>query len=1791
MKQWGDYDVGEELYVGDETRVVRAKSSDGTPVMLKRPRGEPADPRAVGRLHHEYAVLRELVRVEGVVRARGLETLRGSVTLVLDDVGLPSLEQVLAKRGRLGLVDALELAIASCRILERVHVAGILHKDVTPRNLLVDEASFKNVFLVNFGIASRLAFEATSALIPEALEGTLAYISPEQTGRTARLLDSRTDLYSLGVTLYEALAGRRPFLESDPLAIVHSHLARYAPPLESLAPEVPSTVARIVERLLAKTPDHRYQTARGVAHDVTECLRRLAATGRIEPFAVGQRDYSPQLRLPETLIGREEEVKAVRASFERAAKGDVEVLMVGGPSGIGKTALVRSVYSEIAKAGRGLLLSGKHDQLARSTPFAAIAQAVGGLMQQIAATPRAVLEVWQDRFRDAVGDNLRVIADLVPELEWVMGKLAPVQPVPTEMAYHRLKLSWIYFIQALVKAQAPLVFFLDDMQWVDHASVELIKLLLTDPERQSILLIAAYRDNEVEPGHPLLKLVADIETTGATTSRLTVEALDVAKVEHFLAATFATEPARAGELAQVLWRKTRGNPFFMGQLLLELYRSKLIRRDLDNGIWHWSISGIESASITENVVELMRQGLRELPEATQNILGLAACAGHTFTLGELAILSGEDISHVSRALWPALHDGMIVPVDALYREARALAEAEPAHGSAPASRRVDARYHFSHDRVQQACYERIAEGERARAHQEIGQRLRARYEHDGGTAQELVEVLRHLDLGATTLQSDEARSDLARLNLQAAKAAKANAAYKVQAALLDMALSLIGERAAGDEAALFVEASIERMEADFMLRAFEEVHARGEALLGIGLPEVARLAVSELRVRTSLATGQFAEGERLGLAALGERGIAYPETNAGCIEYALRGFDSLDAWLDTHEDGFESFSLEASVEHTLVTALDAMMMLCAGLGTRPALAAAVVVRATQVAIARRSLTIVCPLMLGALAHSRSSFSGSYRKNGRWAREGLQAARRVGSPFMPDCEVLAGLYEMFQTPAARTRVFFQRALRSSSASGSFQGTSWALLTELSYCDMWAGQRLSRIAEAERAQRSLMARAGDVVGQNNFRLNADVCRFLLAPFGSGPDGEHEDLAATARHFEAVGDGPAVALLRLHEILIEICLGHRARAFALAEQAEAQRPILYGLPVVTDIPLYRGLAASKCHTPDKPDTERVRLMGLVAQGIERFVYFTEGCQENFGHKLALLRAEHARLEGRFEAAMMHYDEAIDDARAQGFRHIEGLSAQFAFEFHLAAGRRKLARYYLLEAIDAYRRWDALRIVTYLQHEYADLLAQPKAHEVHARPNEEPTVLASSGAPHAAVAGGTAGSALLDVGTVVRSAQAVSSELDPEKVVSRLMHLVLENAGAQRGVLFLGEYGSLALTARLDAAAKRVETGLDVAFVDCNDIAKSAVELVARAMAPMVIADVTDDVRVVADPHFAGAATKALLVTPFVHQGRLVGVLYLEHGDVGAFVPERVALVGVLATQSAIALENARLYVELQAASDELKQANEGLEAQVASRTVELQKALGVLWGEIDLAKKIQTVLLPSDGAFAGCEFAATMNPAEDVGGDYYDVFEAGDQTWVLIGDVSGHGVSAGLIMMMIQTAMRSVIEGMRVRQGDLSPSAVLARVNRAVHANLKRIGQRQYMTVTALCFEGDVVRYSGLHQDLLVYRADTGRVDRIETGGMWLGVVDDIGGVLDDRELELAPGDTLLLYTDGITEARRPSGEMIGVEPLAAWLGEAAPMADGARAVVDGVLARVGPMRTDDDVTVMAIQRVRS
>src|SRR6266511_2148544 len=726
------------------------------------PAAEHTAPASLDRLAHEYG-LRDELDSDWAVRPLDLVRERDGTVLVLEDPGGQPLDRVLGVPLETGKL--LRLAIGIAAALGKAHQRGLVHKDVKPANILVNPDSGE-VRLTGFGFASRLARERQRPEPPESIAGTLAYMAPEQTGRMNRSIDSRSDLYALGVTLYEMLTGSLPFTATDPMEWVHCHIARQPVPPGERLKGIPGPVSAIVMKLLAKTAEERYQTAAGLERDLRRCLAQWEADRRIDAFPLGQQDRPDRLLIPEKLYGRDREIEKLLASFDRVIKGGTpELVLVAGYSGIGKSSVVNELHKVLVPP-RGLFASGKFDQYKRDIPYATLAEAFQKLIQSLLGKSEAELARWRDALREALDPNGQLIVDLVPKLELIIGNQRPVPELSPQDAQRRFQFVLRRFLGVFARPEHPLALFLDDLQWLDAATLDLLEDLLTRSELRHLMLIGAYRDNEVTAAHPLTRRLEAIRNAGVPVQEVRLAPLAREDMGQLIADALRCEPAGADPLTELVREKTGGNPFFVIQFIAALADEGLLMFDHQAARWSWDLERIHAKGYTANVADLMVGKLNRLPAATQQGLQQLACLGNGADLATLALVRGTSEEEVHRDLWEAVRLELI--------------------------ERLDSAYRFVHDRVREAAYSLIPEQSRADAHLRIG-RLLAAHTPPEKREELIFEIVNQLNRGVALIASEDERERLAEFNLIAGERAKNATAYASALTYLGAGRALLPE--------------------------------------------------------------------------------------------------------------------------------------------------------------------------------------------------------------------------------------------------------------------------------------------------------------------------------------------------------------------------------------------------------------------------------------------------------------------------------------------------------------------------------------------------------------------------------------------------------------------------------------------------------------------------------------------------------------------------------------------------------------------------------------------------------------------------------------------------------------------------------------------------------------------------------------------------------------------------------------------------------------------------------------
>jgi predicted ATPase/GAF domain-containing protein/anti-anti-sigma regulatory factor len=1396
------------------------------------------------------------------------------------------------------------------------------------------------VTLLDFGIASCLSHETQPGHGPGAVEGTLAYMSPEQTGRMNRLLDTRSDLYSLGVTLYELLTYTLPFTSTDALALIHCHIARRPPTPQELNSRVPAIVSDVVMRLLAKASEDRYQTAAGLAADLRECLTQLQSKGEISDFPLGRSDFSAELRVPQRLYGRQAEQQVLSAALHRAAAGSAELVLISGYPGVGKTALVHEMYSRVVAQG-GFFAEGKFDQFSSSAPMAQLVHALRDLLVQILTQREATVAQWKTALQLAVGSNGKLLTDFMPELLLIIGPQPSVAEIGPTESQNRFALLVQNFLRVFATHDHPLILFLDDLQWADAASLKLLQLVLEDAGSSHLLIIGTYRDQEIGATHPFASTLQQLRNNGRRLTELLLQPLGEEPLRLLLAETLRRSPSDVEPLAQVVLRKTQGNPFFLNQFLAMLAERRLLRVDPARQSFIWDLPAIEQQVVTDNVVEFMAEKMSRLAAASQRALQLASCIGHRFELHRLAVVSGEPPRRTAAALWEALREGFILPIGDAYRLSgadTALDAEDESDESGTASGQL--AYRFVHDRVRQVAYAKLSDDQRLAAHLQLG-RQALRTPAGEVADEELFEAVNHLNQASALLTDLAEREQVARLNLRAGQRAKSATAYVAASQYLQAARAQLPESCWETDYSFALQLQVAAAESAYLSAQHEQAEALFDAALGRARTDLDKAHIHTLLMNLYGTQGKFVEALRAGRAGLALLGVTFPESD-----------DERKVAIG-HEMGLMQQQLG---DRPIAELVDAPLM------TDPAQKAALRLLADLFVPA---YFISPPLFLLAVAkqvnislrYGTSELSdqgymthgyvlaavfGQHQQGYGFGKLALALNQRFGYTDVA-CKLyfLFGVFNHFCEPLPSALRYFQASYEAGLRSGDFLYLSYTANHSITV-RLGMGEDLVAVREQASRLLQLMQQIKSSLSVAFQTLVLQVIRCLTGETSSRQalSDATFDEAVFIQSLDPANFGQVHCVYHLYKMMLAYLNEDYAAAIDHGEQAEARVGSDGGVFFASEIPFFLALAAVALPAEGQPSERAAAALGRAEKQLQAAA---QSCPPNFRHRLLLLEAERASRADQRAAAAELFDQAIDAATAQGFIRDAALAGEAAAKWYLRLGRDKLARYYMVEAHSGYLRWGATAKAAQLVSRFPALFPQTVVLPTRLRSGDRLTVTRTSSSGH--LYGG-----LLDVAAVLRAAQAISGEIEMRKVLDQLMRIVIANAGAQKGALLLEQGGVLRLQAVITVEPDELRVGMATPLEQVAELPHSLVQLVARTRQSVALADATLDHRFSSDPYIAAQKPRSVLCLALLHQGRLSGVLYLENSVApNVFTSERVELLGLLSSQAVIAVENALLYEHVQSVTAELRSTNERLEREVAERTEELRKTNEQLQSEL--------------------------------------------------------------------------------------------------------------------------------------------------------------------------------------------------------------------------------------------------
>ena len=1280
-------------------------------------------------------------------------------------------------------------------------------------------------------------------------------MAPEQTGRMNRSIDSRSDLYACGITLYETITGSLPFSASDPMEWIHCHIARPPTPPSERTSGIPGPIEAIILKLLAKSPEDRFQTAAGLEADLRICLTSWETHRRIDPFPIGARDVPDRLLIPEKLYGRKAEVDALVAAFDRvAARGRAEFILVSGHGGVGKS----SVVSEFSKAvlPQGLFAAGKFDQYKRDIPYATLAQAFQSLVRRILGRDETELNRWRHALLEALGPDGQLMINLIPDLAAIIGEQPPTPDLPPQEARNRFQMVFRRFLSAFAEAEHPLALFLDDLQWLDAATLELLEHLVAEPDVRHVLLIGAYRANELDPSHALVRTLERIRNAGASIQEIALKPLAAGDVRRLIADALRTKPENVRPLTKLVFEKTAGNAFFVNQFITTLAEDGLLAFDSERRAWKWDIDRIRARGFTDNVADLMAAKLERLPKATQEALGLLACLGNVASLATIDLISGTERGAVHAALWQAIRVGLIY--------------------------RLDGAYVFIHDRVQEAAYALIPESERAMAHLRIGRLLASQTAPDERD-ENIFDIVNQLDRGTALITAPKECEQVAELNLIAGKRAKSAAAYSAALQYFSAGRGLLGD---GCELScrLAFDLELNWAECEYLTGNLASAEERLSALSVRALTIIDAASVTCARLNLYTHLDQSDRAVAVGLDYL--RRFARQWPLQATADDVRRDYDHL--WRGLGDRSIEAFlDLPPMTDPGLCATMDVLTALSSpALFTDENLFRLVVGRMATLSLEHGNCDGSC-LAFAWLGGILGTYFGDYQAGFRFGRLGVDLVENRGLNRFS-----ARVYLVFAVHVANWtqdlsigRTFLRRAFDAAVRAGDLSYAAYScidLITNL----LGAGDPLHDVErEAEKGL--------EIVRRVRFGLVIDVAiaqlRLIRILRGSTPDFTFSNDAQfdEGRFEQHLESDPRRAIAAcwywIRKLQACIYLGDYASAAAAETKAA---PLLWTTPTQFELAEYhfygaiaRAVACDRITAEERPSH-----LEALARHHQLLGVWAKNCPENFANRAALVGAEISRLEGRDLDAMHLYEQAIRLAGQHGFVQNEGLANELAANFYAARGFETISHAYLRNARSCYFRWGADGKVRQIDQAHPHLrqqLAQP------------PPATNGASVEH------------LDVGAVINASQAVSGEIVLDRLIEILMSIALKTAGAQRGLLILLQGDTPRIEAEGKTDQKTVEVTVRRDAVTPAEMPESLLHYVVRTRQTVILDDALAQAPFSTDDYIREKRARSAFCLPLMKQAKLIGVLYLENNLAShVFTPARISILELGASQAAISL-----------------------------------------------------------------------------------------------------------------------------------------------------------------------------------------------------------------------------------------------------------------------------------------------
>ncbi|MDA3791040.1 MAG: sigma 54-interacting transcriptional regulator [Desulfobacula sp.] len=1524
MQHFLGYQTQTKLYESDNTLVFRANGDNNNSVVLKILKSENPATEEIQRFHNEYNLTLSLNSLARVINTYGLERDGERLIMLMEDFGATSLDRLLIQTC-FSLEQVLDIAIAVMEGLDEIHCASIIHKNINPSNIVMNPDTGQ-VKLIDFGIAKPFNNKETLFQNLNIVEGTLSYISPEQTGRIGQTIDHRTDFYSFGATLYELLAHKPPFNTTDPMDLIHCHLAKDPMPLSDIHPDIPEAISEIVMKLMSKDTEKRYTAAKGVRADLQRCLDLVKKGEQNFTFVIGNEDKCQTLKIPQKLFGRKKEMETLQSNFQQVLAGKKNIVCVKGPAGIGKTMLIQKIEQYVLK-NNSIFISGKFDLLQQSIPYTGIIQAFRQLARYLLTRSDHDLNKWQKKLKKALGNQGYEILELVPEFEKILGPKSPISGLGGHEARNRFYLMVENFLSVFAKKNQPFVLFMDDLQWVDPSSLELIKQIISSPVIESMLILGAFRDNEVNAEHPLKAMIEMLKKEEVFYQSILLAPLEVSTISQMIVECLDCSEDKALPLVQWVHTRSLGNPFHGKELLTFLNEQKKMVYDIPQHMWSWDLMEIQALYLPDSITDLLAKKIQTLAKPTQNILMRAACIGTTFEPNTLSIVCERSHDEICKALEESIEAGLILQ---LQDKRRSASEKENLNN--------DVIYRFIHDRIHSAAYNLMPEDKRLEFHRQTGQLL-LRNLPVGQKEARIFEIVNHLNKGRTLLLYGPEQKELARHNLEAAQKAKASSAFdqaytyfKIGINLLESTNDPIQAREKPDthhwqeSYELISTLYLGAIETAYLSTRFDEVEQLGQILLDHSTNVLDQLRVYRIKVQAFNAQNRMTEATSTALQGLRVAGIRF-STNPKNWEVVM---EYIKTW----------FLLSGKSGHRL----DAMQTTT----NLEKIVAQGIIQDATISIGFSDLRLfhknLLPMMffkgirlcvlygttadraigLAGYAMILSGKLGKLEAGYRFACQAIDLMESIETSRFnariligPSCHSIH-----WKKHLKDTLPYLLDAHEKGLKNGDFEFSAIAAHI-ISIHSFWMGEDLSSVQKTGEAYQKVIRR----VKQKTFQQYQNILLQTISNLKGRSKhpheliGEHHDETIMLSQHKASND--AGALYTFYILKAMLCFLFDRQEEAMGFLFEAKKYILnqIGTTMFVQYYLYDSLVCLKTITRIKSDEQQTHLK-RVKKNQKKMKKWAKSAPMNYEHKYLLVKAEYSRVKNKPEKAARLYDRAIKKAREQGYIQEAAIASELAARFYLNINKSDKARDHLKQAWHDYFKWGATAKLSQLEVCYPDVF-----------PNQNKSVKTEFDSPTRTILS-TPGE-LLDWNAVLKASVSISSEIQFEQLLEKLMQIVIKTTGAQRSVLFLKDNNELIAAAVYPVESAQKKLSNPISLENYSQVPKSVIHYVERMKESIIFDNEDTDPSFKNDPYIVAQRPKSLLCFPLQYKSNLMGIFYLENNMVaGAFTSHSLESLKILSAQISVSLENARLYRDLNDQTQKLTSVNKKLQQEIEHR-----------------------------------------------------------------------------------------------------------------------------------------------------------------------------------------------------------------------------------------------------------------